>query len=213
MTRHIIITACTKNKCTDFTPDGRIVSPGQYLANPAALAQLNRTRDSVLSNPKSAYDPRAGQHYAFDLYVRHPKTQMYRCLRNEGLDGPIRTRLLAITNDVDWYFLSGGFGLLHALELARPYQATFRNDIARKENIPSTLREWKPVLPSILDEILARSTADSIHIFGSKDYVDMVLSSEHYKRRSTVFEVNAGRANDKALTTALRRTVHRLFGL
>src|ERR1039457_5891148 len=213
MTRHIIITSCTKNKCTRFPPDGRTVSPEDYLANPEAIKQLKRTRDSVLNNPKSAYDPRAQQHYAFDLYVRHPDTQLYRRLRNEGLDGPVRTRLLAIMNDVDWYFLSGGYGLLHALELARPYQATFNNSIARNNSISYTRPEWNPVLPSILDEMFERSTADSIHIFGSMDYLDMVRSSKHYKHRPTVFEVNSGRASDPALTTALLKTVRRLFDL
>jgi cytoplasmic iron level regulating protein YaaA (DUF328/UPF0246 family) len=116
-------------------------------------------------------------------------------------------------NDVDWYFLSGGYGLLHALELARPYQATFSNTLARKNNIPCTMREWKPVLPSILDEMLEGSTVDSIHIFGSRDCVDMVRSSKRYKHRPTVFEVKIGRANDKELTTALLKTVRRLFDL
>ncbi len=213
MTRHIIITSCTKNKCTQFMPDGRTVSPGEYLASPAALAQLNRTRDSVFSNPKSAYDPRAKQHYAFDLYVRHPDTQLYRRLRDEGLDVPVRTRLLAKMNDVDWYFLSGGYGLLHALELARPYQATFSNTIASNNNIPCTLREWKPVLPSILDEMFERSTVCSINIFGSRDYVDMVRSSKHFQHRPTLFEVKSGRASDPALTGALLETVCRLFHL
>jgi len=210
---HIIITSCTKNKCTRFTPDGRIVSAVEYLANSEALARLNGTRDAVLNNPNTAYDPRAGQYYAFDLYVRHPDTQLYLRLRNEGLDGPIRTRLLARMNDVEWYFLSGGYGLLHALELARPYQATFSHTIARTSNIPYTLRQWKPVLPSILDQMIERSPVDSIHIFGSKDYVDMVRSSNRYKHRPTAFEVKIGRANDPALTMALLKTVRRLFEL
>ena len=140
MTKHIIITSCTKNKCTDFKPERHRVSPDEYLSCPGSVELLTRTRSSIFGLPESAYDVNATECYAYDLYVRDQKTQLYRALRNCDLDVPVRERVLAGEKAVEWYFLSGGYGLLHALELARPYQATFTASIAGKNNIPHTLR-------------------------------------------------------------------------
>jgi hypothetical protein len=41
----------------------------------------------------------------------------------------------------------------------------------------------------------------------------MVLSSQYYQRRPTLFEVKSGRANSPEVTSALLETVRRLFDL
>jgi hypothetical protein len=151
------------------------------------------------------------QHYAFDLYVRHPETQMYRELRDTGLAVMVREQLLLDGNKVEWYFLSGGYGLLHALEMARPYQATFDKGIANRNSIPGTLGEWKPILPLLLDEIFRREVPSSVSVFGSKAYVDMVQSANFYKCRSDLFDIRSGRATSPAVRAGLVDTVRRLF--
>lgn len=194
-------------------PDGCSVFPEDYLANPDAIDRLNSTRSAIFSDPKSGYNPQATQHYVFDLYVRHGATQLYRPLRDEGLAVPVRERLLDDANDVDWYFLSGGYGLLHALEIARPYQATFNKQIATKNTIPWTLPEWKRVLPSLLDEVFERISPCSGSVFGSKDYVDMVRATRHCRAQPALFNINSGRASEQTLTAGLLDTVRRLFHL
>lgn len=211
MSRHIIITSCTKNKCTQFVPEKHSVSPTDYLVNPALVNQLAATRAAVFAHPNSAYDQNATQHYAFDLYVRDPKTQLYRGLRETGLAITVRERLLSVGNEVEWYFLSGGYGLLHALEMARPYQATFDEGIARQNSIPGTLREWKAVLPLFLNSIFCQRVPSSVTVFGSTKYVDMVRATEFYRCRPDLFDIRVGRANTPALTTALVDTVRRVF--
>jgi hypothetical protein len=211
VSRHIIITTCTKNKSTHFIPGEHSVSPSDYLASPASVERLGITRSAVFARPNSAYDRNATQHYAFDLYVRDPKTQLYRGLRDTGLAVAARERLLSAGNEVEWYFLSGGYGLLHALELARPYQATFDRSIARQNGIPETLREWKPILPLLLDEVFCRKVPSSVSVFGSTKYVDMVLTTDLYRCRPDLFDIRIGRANTPTLTAALVDTVRRLF--
>jgi cytoplasmic iron level regulating protein YaaA (DUF328/UPF0246 family) len=213
MSKHIIITSCTKNKSTQFKPNVRSVSTKDYLATHDAIDRLNSTRSAVFRDPTSAYNPQATQHYAFYLYVRHCETQLYRPLRDEGLAVPVRERLLDHTNDVEWYFLSGGYGLVHALELERPYQATFNKQIATKNNIPWTLPEWKRVLPALLDEVFERTTPSSVSVFGSKDYVDVVRAMKHYRDQPALFKIRSGRANEQKLTAGLLDTVRRLFHL
>jgi hypothetical protein len=209
MLKHIIITPCTKNKCTAFKPDRRSVSPADYLINSISVAQLDRTRTAIFALPGSAYDPQAEEHYAFDLYVRHPETQLYRNLRDEKIDVAVREKLLAGELGVDWYFLSGGYGLLHALELAKPYQATF----LRSNNAPCTLLDWKPILPALLDEVFEKTPVIPISVFGSNEYVKMVRATKHYRNCPTRFDVKPGRANERKLRAALVETVRSLFKL
>jgi cytoplasmic iron level regulating protein YaaA (DUF328/UPF0246 family) len=209
VSRHIIITSCTKNKSTQFIPDGHFVSPSDYLPNPASVEKLSVIRSAVFTRPNSAYHQHATQHYAFDLYVRDQNTQLYRGLRNTGLAVMVRERLLSAGNEIEWYFLSGGYGLLHALEMARPYQATFDRKIAIDNGIPHTLPQWKPTLPLLLDEIFCRTVPSSVSVFGSKTYVDMVRATDLYGNRSDLFDIRSGRPN--TLSTPLVDKVLRLF--
>jgi hypothetical protein len=211
VSRHIIITSCTKSKSTQFIPGKYAVSPGDYLAKPSSVARLDAARSLVFALPNSAYDEKATQHYAFDLYVRDPYTKMYRGLRDTGLAVTVRERLLAGDDEIEWYFLSGGYGLLHALEIARPYQATFDRSIASKNKIPWTFQKWKPVLPPLLDEIFSQKNPSSVTVFGSTAYVEMVRNTNFYKCRPEIFKIVQGRAYDPKIISALEETVRHLL--
>jgi hypothetical protein len=52
----------------------------------------------------------------------------YRELKNKNYYR-LRSALLS-SNTIEWFFLSGGRGVIHALEAARKYQATFNRNIA-----------------------------------------------------------------------------------
>jgi cytoplasmic iron level regulating protein YaaA (DUF328/UPF0246 family) len=210
MAKHIIITSCTKRKSIDFRPNGRRVSPVDYLIRPDSVKQLRRTRKLVLALPGSEYCPQEEQRYAYDLYVRG-KTQLYSNLRKEEIDVRVREKLLAAKPAVDWYFLSGGYGLLHALELVKPYQATF----FRIKGTPFTLRYWKEILPALLDEVFQKNNSvESVHVFGSTPYVDMVRDTKRYRTQRDLFpDVCEGKARDKKVRAALVKTVRRLFRL
>lgn len=223
MSRHIIITTCTKNKSTEHMPEAKQIVPSDYLPHPASVSVLESTREEVLAMPGSAYNPAYSQHYAFDLYVREPKTQLYEKLREEGRDRRILARLLhggliggelaTEDNSVDWFFLTAGYGLLHVLELARPYQASFTRTIAKKNGIPDTKTIWKRVLPGLLDVVFATAPVTSVHVFGSSEYVAMVQETWLYKTSPKLFEVHQGRANKPSLRSDLSATVLRLYGV
>jgi hypothetical protein len=211
VSRHIIITSCTKNKSTQYIPDDHSVLPSDYLTKPTSVEQLEAARSAILTLPDSGYDQNSTQHYAFDLYVRDPTTKLYRELRKTGLAVKVRQRLLSLENNIEWYFLSGGYGLLHALEIARPYQATFDRSIASKNNIPYTLKAWEPILPTFLDDIFCQSAPTSVSVFASATYVKMVESTTFYKSHRDIFRITKGRAYDPKVISALAETVNRLL--
>ncbi len=211
MVKHIIITTCTKNKSTDHLPAAYSVVPTQYLSSPASVQALTRTRQAVWAIPASAYDPSASQHYAYDLYVRHPKTQLYRDLRAAGIEMPLRAALLEKAHDVEWFFLSAGYGLVHALELARVYQASFTRAIAAKAKIPYTGTIWKNILPDILDDAFVSTPVAAVHVFGSEDYVRMVRATRLFSSSLNLFDLHVGRATSITVRNSLVETVRRLF--
>jgi len=95
---------------------------------------LVNLRKIVFSDPRA--DVGKNVTYAFDLYVR--KGRAYKDLFKHNYNRI--KELLVESNIVEWFFLSGGFGIIHALEKAHRYQATFNYNIAHQKNIPYTAK-------------------------------------------------------------------------
>jgi hypothetical protein len=200
--RVLMLTPCTKNKCTDYVPEKGNVVPGDYLGNDNIIHKLEAARASSFKLAGNNYDSTSKQVYAFDLYVRHPRTQLYKNLRDSGLAERARKAMLETTFPAEWFFLSGGYGLVHALELTRSYQATFSQQMATQAGIPFTGNIWKN-LPGILDEIFQRLSPSMIHFFGATDYLNFVTATNTYKQRPGSFRLLCGRATNLDLREAL----------
>jgi len=121
----VVITPCTQSK-DDSEPIGdKIVDPSYYLDDDLRN-ELLKKRNEILPNPKFnkiLSDPRSrvGQKetYAFDLYVGADKAITYKEIEGEKYKR-LKQKLLK-DRDVEWFFLSGGYGIIHALERAKKY--------------------------------------------------------------------------------------------
>lgn len=200
--RALLITPCTKNKCLEFNPEELSVIPADYLEFEALINKLMAGRKIALESKGSQYNIASKQVYAFDLYVRGPRTHLYRNLRACGLTDAVRKALLEGRFAAEWFFLSGGYGVVHALELVNDYQATFSRQIALKEKIPYTKQIWENI-PKILDGLIRKLKPAKIYVFGSADYIDFVLNTQAYCHRSQSFQINCGRASKKDLRRKL----------
>lgn len=173
---YVVISSCTARKDDSIAiPDNsRLVEPNHYLEEPL-LSRLLKTRDRILSDPRTRIGKRTT--YAFDLYVRAGKA--YKdVFKNYYYE--LKSLLISGKN-VDWFFLSGGYGIIHALESARAYQATFSRTIAHQKNIPYTGDLWRTVLPQIIDAILSKLSYDCVYVFGSRDYTDFVKETKLWR--------------------------------
>lgn len=153
---------------------GLTVNPQDYLRDKNLLAELNQTRDQIFSDPRSRIGKKST--YAFDLYVN--TGYAYKKLRANHYE---KMKSLLISKDLDWYFLSGGYGIIHALEPALKYQATFNRNISYKNNIPFTANLWKESVPKIIDNLISEKKPDRFYTFGSQDYTRFVKETQFWK--------------------------------
>ncbi len=70
--------------------------------------------------------------------------------------------------------------IIHGLEEARSYQASFNYNIARQNNIPYTKKIWMKILPMIIDHILKNIDPEFVYVFGSRDYTQFVKATDFY---------------------------------
>lgn len=208
--RVLILTPCTKNKCTDIVPEKIEVVPDDYLGKDGSFRELHIARLKAFESAGSEYDPNSKQVYAFDLYVHHPRTQLYKNLRDSGLAERARRAIVETRFPGEWFFLSGGYGLVHALELTRSYQATFNRQLARHARIPFTGKIWNN-LPDIIDEMVERLSPSMICVFGSTDYINFVKATNTYVQRPGSFRIKRGRAMDPDMREALASLVKGLL--
>lgn len=120
--------------------------------------------------------------YAFDLYTRTGKA--YKHL-TPSLSNQIKRMLLE--GKLSWFFLSAGYGIVHALEPARSYQATFNQTIAYQNKIPNTTRQWKGLLAKLIDSTINRLNPDGIFFFGSQDYSSFFKESKAWESQNKVW--------------------------
>jgi len=178
----LIIGSCSARK-DDSVPilEGfRIVQPSYYLDDENLIMRLNSIRELIFQSPRASIGSKTT--YAFDLYVKAGNA--YRELREKNYYR-LKSALL-LSNTIEWFFLSGGYGIIHALEVARKYQATFNKNIAYQNNIPYTTNLWGNMLPSILDAIISKFDPQWVYVFGSRDYTYFVKQTNAWKDRSNI---------------------------
>ncbi len=158
-------------------PDnGRIVQPKDYIKDEKLLADLNKTRKKIFEDSRANFGKNLT--YAFDLYVN--TGYAYKKLKHNHYK---KIKSLLLSKKLAWYFLSGGYGIIHALEPAKKYQATFNRTISYKNTIPYTTNLWKKSLPKIIDQIIAQKNPKHFYTFGSQDYTQYVKLTNFWKNR------------------------------
>lgn len=120
--------------------------------------------------------------YAFDLYVRAGNAYKEILKKNYNR---LRSHLFH-PNKIEWFFLSGGYGIIHALEEAKKYQATFTRSIAYQNNIPYTGTVWKDVLPPICDAIIGKLKPDWVYVFGSRNYTEFIKKTNFWREAENI---------------------------
>ena len=181
MTDYIIISSCSAGKDDSYPIQSGdpFVTPRDYIQDDNLYAKFMAMRDSIMSRPPSQLGSK--RTLAFDLYVR--KGRAYSTLLK---DNYVTAKRILFENEVQWFFLSGGYGIINALEEAMKYQASFNYNIARSNKITFTAREWKPLLPSICDAIIENYSPKRVYVFGSRDYTDFIKLSETWENDDVI---------------------------
>lgn len=172
----IIITSCTARKIDSIPIPKRAITihPQECLKDKNLLVKLYQTRQKIFNDPRANVGTKST--YAFDLYVNTGNA--YKELRKDYYK---KIKSLLFSRNLDWYFLSGGYGLIHALEPAKKYQATFNRNISYKNNIPFTANLWKEILPEIIEKIIIAKKPEHLYTFGSQDYTRFVKKTNIWK--------------------------------
>jgi len=179
---YLIVSSCSKMKDDSVPiPSGaKTLDLSDYLDDLYLINRIVETRERIFQDSRAQVGGR--ETYAFDLYVRAGKAYSkiywhhYQQLKS----------LLLQENRLSWFFLSGGYGIVNALEKARKYQATFNRDIAYKNRIPYTTPLWKPILTDACNAIFRKINPEYIYVFGSRDYTQFIKETERWKRRDRI---------------------------
>ena len=183
-TRYMIISSCTAGKDDSIPlPKGVItINPREYITEGSLRTQFLKTRSEIFLDPKSKIGEK--NTLAYNLYVR--KGRAYKILYQKYYE---QTLEALKRHDFEWFFLSGGYGLVHALEESHRYQATFSRGTAYQNDIPFTGTIWKKVLPRVIDSVIDRYRPDTVLVFGSRDYTSFVEATSSYRKERRLFEV------------------------
>lgn len=182
MVVYLIISTCSKRK-DDAVPvpmDIKTITPFDYIDDLSLANQIIAIRNKILHDPQA----RAGNRetLAFDLYVRAGKAYS-KIFRSYYL----LLKPLVLKNDqIFWFFLSGGYGIVHALERVVKYQATFNKNFARKDGILYTVPIWENVLREACNAVISKINPEYVYVFGSGDYTRFIKSVERWKYRDRV---------------------------
>jgi hypothetical protein len=93
---------------------------------------------------------------------------------------------LMFSGKLAWFFLSGGYGIINALELARKYQATFNRTIAYQKGIPFTANFWEGILSEAVDSTVSKLGPEQVYVFGSQDYTSFIKESNMWRSDSNL---------------------------
>ncbi|MCL0102848.1 hypothetical protein M1N93_02670, partial [Dehalococcoidia bacterium] len=180
----LVFSPCTdkKDDTESIPPWSRVIKPTDYLGDKQLLQRLMNTREHVLIE----LGARVGSEvtYALDLYVRTGKAyeelrQHYTCLKKKMLSD----------NEIQWFFLSGGYGVVHAFEETVKYQASF----SQFPGVLRTDRIWQScgTLSLICDAIVQKFQPLRIYAFGNRSYTHFIKQADFYPASditTTVFE-------------------------
>jgi len=168
----VVFSPCSKSKCDeiDIPPDFKPKDPEDYLESLALVCKLINTRQEVLNDPRAQKGTKPT--LVFDLYVKAKNSKAYKGIR-ESCYEDLREKLLS-SDDIQWFFLSGGYGVIHALERAKRYDATFHS--TRIDRI------WHEAgLPLICDSIVRKFNPSRLYIFGTPKYLDFIKEANFYR--------------------------------
>jgi len=179
---YLIVSSCSRGK-NDSVPiplGAKTLSPPDYLDDPYLVKRIVETRERIFQDSRAQVGTR--ETYAFDLYVRAGKaySKIYKHHYQQ-----IR-RMILQDNCLLWFFLSGGYGIVNALEKARKYQATFNRSIAYQNSIPYTTPLWKPILTDACNAIFEKINPEYVYVFGSRDYTQFIKKTERWKIRNRI---------------------------
>jgi cytoplasmic iron level regulating protein YaaA (DUF328/UPF0246 family) len=203
----VIIVSCsaTKDDSIPVKDGSRIVQPPYYLDDNTLISRLEGIREHIFRDPTADIGTKIT--YAFDLYVRAGK--VYKDLRKNSYQ---RLKSMLISgNDIEWFFLSGGYGIINALEAAKKYQATFNKSIAYQKKIPFTTSRWGDTLPSICDSIVSKFKPEWVYVFGSKDYTNFIKQTHFWQGNNTKMFESTGRPGLFWLSSKLDELVNSIF--
>lgn len=200
----IVITSCSAGKDDSIPiPKGsKIVQPAYYLDDKALISRLHSIRERIFQDSRARVGTKTT--YAFDLYIRAGNA--YRDLKANNYQR--LKSLLTSSNNIEWFFLSGGYGIIHALEAARRYQATFHRNIAYQKKIPFTANMWKDALTSICDAIVAKSDPEWVYVFGSRDYTNFVKHTNFWRTKEVKMLESTGSSGPFWLSPKLNELVN-----
>jgi len=168
----LVFSSCTARKNDSVSVGDVRIQPSDYLGEGALLRELLKVRNEILSRPGAKRGNR--ETYAFDLYVQTGR--MYKRVY-EHYYRKMKQVLLDPGTPVQWFFLSGAYGIIHALEPALSYQATFSRSIASQNHIPFTGKLWQRALPEICGHVIGRYPGCKVYVFGSRDYTEFLKHS------------------------------------
>lgn len=177
----VVFTSCaaSKDDSVPISNASKVISPAYYL-DEHLISDLLSTRELIFRDPRACMGTRTS--YALDLYGR--KGRAYKKLME--YNHPRLKSMLLSSDSIEWFFLSGGYGIVHALEEARKYQATFTPSIAYQNKIPYTGKLWTPLLTQICDSILERFNPDFVYVFGNRDYTEFIKQTSFWKTANNV---------------------------
>jgi len=195
----IIITSCSASK-DDSTPipnGSKVVQPSYYLDDEGLISRLHDIRKHIFQDPRACIGTKTT--YAFDLYVRSGNA--YRDLRKNNYQ-KLKSMLVS-DNSIEWFFLSGGYGIIHAFEAGKKYQATFNRSIAYQKKIPFTANSWNGALTSICDAIVAKFDPKWIYVFGSRDYTNFLKQTAFWRAKNVKMLESTGSSGPHWLSPKL----------
>jgi len=179
-TKVLIFSPCSRSKSdkVEITSSSKI-EPQDYLESHELLERLKSTRKHILEELGAQKGDKTT--YALDLY----RGRAYREMRSGGNHAQLKQILLS-GNNMQWFFLSGGYGVIHALEESKNYDATFSQKEANKKNIPFTGDIWREAsLSRICDDIFRKFDPPRVYVFGNKDYTAFIKATNFWEERES----------------------------
>ena len=173
----LVFSPCCATKCDKRTPDDKNErKPQDYLDDKELVDRLTSKRKGILCDPKGEKTT-----YAWDLYVWTGRA--YGDLRCSG--NVERVKKLLAENKLQWFFLSGGYGVVHALEKVNDYQATFNRSTEYQKHILFTGNIWRggALLSQLCDAIVQKFNPSCVYIFGSRDYTAFIRKAYFWGKR------------------------------
>jgi cytoplasmic iron level regulating protein YaaA (DUF328/UPF0246 family) len=203
----IVITSCSASKDDSISiPTGsKVVQPSYYLDDKGLISRLHSIRERIFQDPRACVGTKTT--YAFDLYIRAGNA--YRDLRKNNYQR-LKSMLIS-SNDVEWFFLSGGYGIIHALEPAKKYRATFNKSIAYQKKIPFTANLWNGALTSICNNIVTKFDPEWIYVFGSRDYTNFVKQTNFWRTKNIKMLESTGSSGPFWLSPKLNELVNSIL--